>query len=410
VLQEKASPPNRAFWLIVVLLTVYQSYRYPLQINSSGTSPTYSDTPVILQAGKFVLAIPFIAIFLTQCGVQRMRLSYWLAASAALFLFGFSVLKIVNQSDPGYIDASFWLLFSLVAAMSVKSVSIGQIERYFKFLLFYSFASSILEVALFITIGRLPALAYATGLSVRFGAFLDDPNGFAPFCFLMLGWSLYRYRGWLRASLIFGLFVLLLLTQSWTAIIFFMGFLLLWSFRATFRWPVFSFPLLCLLVLAVGLVVSRFGNSLGALLWELVSTKQQSAQEHVVPLSEWVLTWSRWVLLGTSKYEPFESWWAAAAINFGLIWACVDFLVVGALVFAIQRAHSAAGRQTCPTYAGLLFFAVYFFIGSFNLPYPSIFPANVLFFTFSFLVLFGKIDDRCDPALQPSPVRRWSAA
>jgi hypothetical protein len=53
---------NYAFWLGLVLCTVYQSYRYPLQINTVGFSPTYSETPLIWQAGKYVLALPLIAV------------------------------------------------------------------------------------------------------------------------------------------------------------------------------------------------------------------------------------------------------------------------------------------------------------------------------------------------------------
>ena len=120
------------------------------------------------------------------------------------------------------------MFFALVSVWNVKSVSIRQIDRYFKYLLVYSFVSSFLEVLLFFAFGRLPALAYAAGFSVRFGAFLDDPNGFAPFCFLLLGWSLYRFNGWLRSATVGGLVLLLLLTQSWTAIIFFAGCLLRW--------------------------------------------------------------------------------------------------------------------------------------------------------------------------------------
>lgn len=60
----KAQNHNKdyAAGLGLVLCTVYQSYRYPLQINTVGFSPTYSETPLIWQAGKYVFALPLIAV------------------------------------------------------------------------------------------------------------------------------------------------------------------------------------------------------------------------------------------------------------------------------------------------------------------------------------------------------------
>ena len=46
---------TNAFAALLVIAFYYLGYRYPLRINSSTTSPTYSDTPGWLQVGKYLL-------------------------------------------------------------------------------------------------------------------------------------------------------------------------------------------------------------------------------------------------------------------------------------------------------------------------------------------------------------------
>lgn len=86
---------NYAFWLGLVFCTVYQSYRYPLQINTVGFSPTYSETPLIWQGGKYVLALPLIAVSVVRWLSNSSRLTRWPIALevkpvyAGLLIFGY---------------------------------------------------------------------------------------------------------------------------------------------------------------------------------------------------------------------------------------------------------------------------------------------------------------------------------
>src|SRR5450759_557644 len=48
----------------------YLSYRYPLKINNSQTSPTYSDTPTWLQAGKYLFIAVVLAVGVFAGAIQ----------------------------------------------------------------------------------------------------------------------------------------------------------------------------------------------------------------------------------------------------------------------------------------------------------------------------------------------------
>ena len=212
---------NHVFWLGVALCTIYQSYRYPLQINASTTSPTYSDTPWTLSAGKFALALPLILISGVRWLGNSAKLTRPMIVLGVSFLSVYSLLKVYQERDSQFLDISFWMIFSLLLVLAVDTISISAIDKYFRLLLAYSLGTTAIEVFLFLAFGRLPALAYEKSYLVRFGGFLDDPNGFGALLFLLMAWSHQRFKGRTRFLVLASLVVSLLLTQSWTAFGFF---------------------------------------------------------------------------------------------------------------------------------------------------------------------------------------------
>ena len=378
------------FWLGVVLCLVYLSYRYPLQVNDSGTSPTYSDTPAILQAGKFVLAVPLVVVSLFRGLWISLKLSKWQLAVCAVFLCSFSSLKVLQEQDTQYVGLTFWMLFGLSLALAAGRVTTSGIDRCFRAVLWYSFASTFVQVVLFLVFDRRPALAFG-GYAVRFGGFLDDPNGFPAILFLLMGWSHERYRGRTRFLVLTALVVCLFLTQSWTAIGFFLILLflilLIWAFRRpmTAIAAVASLPVVGILALRLAPLFQT------GFLLEVLEQKRLSLEGHIFPWEFWASRWRDWVLLGDWKYNAYESWWQAAMVNFGLLWFVAFLGLVIALMASMFRVYLKSTSEARPVFAGLLFFGVYFIVGSMNLPFPIVFPLNALFFLFFFLVAFGKI-------------------
>ena len=56
---------TKTFFAAVVLYLYYYSYRYVLKVNSTGTSPTYGDTPFFLQFAKYAILLFLVcALFL----------------------------------------------------------------------------------------------------------------------------------------------------------------------------------------------------------------------------------------------------------------------------------------------------------------------------------------------------------
>lgn len=392
------------FWAGLVLCTIYQSYRYPLQVSSAGTSPTYTDTPFVLQAGKFVLAVPLIVLAAVRWLSNSARIPRWPIVFGTLFLSIFSLLKILNGQDSQYLDVSFWMIFSLVLVLSIDSISIAAIDKYFSFVLVYALGSTIVQVFLFLAFGRLPALAFEGSYLVRFGGFLDDPNGFAAICFLLLGWSFKKFAGWPRRLVVAGLFAALLLTQSWTALAFFAAASTFAFLIIAWRRPVAAALTISALPLLAILIFNWIPKLREGFLFEMLEAKQESIEGHMFPWAVWASKWTDWVVLGEWKYNPYESWWASSMINFGLAWLCVYFALLTALLIYVLRAFTRARPEYRAVYSGVLLFSIYFVFGSLNLPFPIIFPINALFFLFCFLVAFGKISapDRAEaPSADP---------
>jgi hypothetical protein len=390
--QDKAHDEKDAiFWLGVALCVVYLSYRYPLQINDSGTSPTYSDTPAVFQAGKFVLAAPLAILSLLRWLSSSLKVCNWPVALCALFLCSFSSLKMLQQQDNQYAGLTFWMMFGLSLALGVGYVTTAAIDRCFRLLLWYSFATSLVQVVLFAAFGRLPALAFAGTYAVRFGGFLDDPNGFPVILFLLMGWSYGRFSGGTRFLVLVGLTICLFLTQSWTAIAFFLLVIFLLGLVRAFRRPATAILAIAVLPM-IGVVALRLMAlfQTGFLL-EIMESKRGSIEGHVFPWDFWASRWKEWAMFGDWKYNPYESWWQAAMVNFGLLWFVAYLAMLIALLVRMRRVYVRSTPESKPVFGGLLLFGIYFLLGSFNLPFPIVFPINALFFLFFFLVAFGKI-------------------
>jgi hypothetical protein len=382
---------NWVFWSGVVLCTGYQSYRYPLQINSTGTSPTYSDTPFFLQAGKFALVLPLLGLAVVYALQKAGTLRQWWMTLSALFLSSYALLKILGDGDSRYIDLAFWLIFALVLAWGVDEIKVSALDQFLRYLLCYALGSTLIEVALFFAFGRLPALAFGGTFSIRFGGFLDDPNGFSAILFLLMGWSHSRYKGWTRFFIMAGIIASLILTQCWTAFAFLALVVFLWGAVRISSRPGTALLTLGLSALLVVAVVRSMPETPAQILDDLLTAKQGSIEGHLFPWAQWFSRWPQWAVLGDWTYNPYESWWAGALVNFGAPWLFVCLVFTAGLVISLQQALSKAAREAKPLFLGLFLFGSYFTFGCLNLPFFIIFPINFLFFLFSFLAAFGKI-------------------
>ena len=91
-------------------------------------------------------------------------------------IFGFPLFKLLGGFDGTYVDISFWPLAALVLVIPLKSIRLGAIDRYFKVVFWLALMSDLIQIALFVLFGRLPALAFKESLSVRFGGVPRRPK------------------------------------------------------------------------------------------------------------------------------------------------------------------------------------------------------------------------------------------
>jgi len=181
------------------------------------------------------------------------------------------------------------------------------------------------------------------------------------------------------------------LTQSWTALAFLVLISLLWGLVGVSKRPVVAVVTICASALLVVAVIHAMPQAPAQIFEDMLTAKQGSIEGHLFPWAQWFSRWTEWTLLGDWTYNPYESWWAGALINFGVPWLCVCVIFTAGLLFSLHGALSRAAREARPVYSGLFLFGCYFVFGCLNLPLFIVFPINFLFFLFSFLVAFGKI-------------------
>ena len=383
-------------WSALIFCTVYQSYRYPLQINSSGTSPTYSDTPVSLQIAKVLIGLFFCLVGCFYIPRRTLSLGRWALVGLAASMSMYPLLKAfgAEAGDKSvYLDVSFWSLAPLLLALSVNSITFEDMDKFFRVIFFYAIASTVVEVLLFLTVGRLPALAYSGSFSVRFGGFLDDPNGFAAVLIMLMGWAYFHFSGG-RRWLVEGTLVLcLLLTQSLTAIGYFIALTLAIGTVLFIKRPR---PLLLMATIATVSVALVCAWSRLTKLAELIAgIRGGSADAHLSQLNGiQAASFIDWII-GSPSYQPFESWWLGALVNFGVPWSALTFSITLALaLFALRRFFQAPCRIEKAVLGATLMLSCYFVLGSFNLPYFRIFPVNFIFFFLGYLVCLGKFQPK----------------
>lgn len=386
-------PTERLLWFGLIFCTVCESYRYPLQISDSGTSPTYADTPLVFQITK--LAIMFVVSVLSLFFVVEKRLPFqkWALAVVTLGMSGYVMVKALVGAPAdmaAHVQAAYWPVVTLIIVLATSPVSVRAVDQFFRFVLISAIISNVIEILLFVTVGRLPAHAYRDSLLVRFGGFLDDPNAFAALLYMLMGWAFYRYSGARRFLILSVLVVCILLTQCLTAIAFLLPVALIVAFNAFVRRPR---PLkLAAVIIVAGIILSAAWASLVELVSGILETKAGSAAVHISQLSEPLqFTWIESIIGGFS-YRNFESWWVGSLFNYGIPWF---LLTLGLVLWLTLNVFMAYWRERDESsraiLAGILMLSLYLLVGDLNLPYFKIFPVNFFFFFFTFLVYFDRI-------------------
>jgi hypothetical protein len=338
---------------------LYEAYRYPFQISSTTTSPAYSDTPLSLQMGKYVL-LGAIALVLLLVARRPPALPDTLLALACGWLLYRSLAAVTATGETTTFDVTAPFIFGGLIAVLVP----GRIAR-----IAYPAAAatvavhaamSVVQIMLWATTGRLPALSQPDDAIKRFGGLWDDPNTVGVFSALVLVYlvAVRRYPWWLIGLASFNIVVSL--SYSAVAALVVGLWVVLLARRRTAAFALVP----AIVAAAVAVFVLPFDRV--PVVGDWLDTKQESASQRLDEAS--LPDPGNW-LLGSNIPEHSENSIAALVNASGLVGLG---LVVAWLVVCIRWTPRETRHWLVPVLSGFLFAAQL-------VPYIGVFPLGTLF-------------------------------
>lgn len=364
----------------------YLSYRYPFQINSSTTSPTYKDTPVILQGLKYVLFggwVYLFAILLTKLRPRNFYKKELLLLTITLILTVPPIISFVFTKNAFLFQTGiFFIALLCYLFIEKKEIDTNKISKYLSVFIIIAVLAESVQLLLFYSTGRLPALAYKDSISVRFGSIWDDPNGFAMFISFLLPFALVK-SGKLFPRIVWTVIFLfmLIITQSLTGIAstltsLFIGIGLLY-FVTSSRKTLKKFILLSIFYLiGVWIFVKVILPSPTIQLF--LYLKSGSIEGHLN-------IFDYFNHVGILEYfglNPFgmygESGYVNIMLNFGLLYL-VAFLILGIMTvfLLLNKIKKHKYQKGVEVYYGALFYVISYYVAMSNLPIDTVFPLNL---------------------------------
>jgi hypothetical protein len=377
---------TRVVTALLLIGLYYNWYRYPFQINSTDTSPTYSDTPMWLSLGKYGVIAVVIGFALLARALHRdpVRISSPTLTLAFAYLAVIPLAGGVFLLEPDLAQIGVFFLVPLIlAGFQGWRVSAAEINRVLAVGIYLAITVQLLQVVLFFTAGRLPALAYAETISIRFGSFLDDPNGFGLLIVWMLPFTWSYFSRTRAVALTALLLVCLVLTQSLTAAatvllvsVVFLGLAISGGGRPL----LVSLGAIGTATAVGGALAYRFRDPLAALYSVFLLSKEGSITGHGASLE--MLRSLR--VLNLTGFEPAADAWGESGYGnfvafFGVLYLIVflGVVVVAAVTYDRLFRDPRTDYET-RAFAGAAFgYLVGICAASINLPTAEIFPLNL---------------------------------
>lgn len=397
------------FYLFTVFY--YNFYRYIFKINNARTSPTYSDTPLWLSSGKYIIIFATFCLMLFVLAMYKYKVkphgvsvavrqdrkndSIYVVLSMLFCLYAMFV-TVLSRDAYAFEAVCFYPVFIFILIgrydrekLFNKIFNIVKVSAWI--FLFYD----LIQYLLFYFFNRLPALAYAGSVSVRFGSLQDDPNGYA-FLLAALYFVGMFYYGYKKTIFYLLYAINLLLTISFTGMA---SVMLSIVAVMTLSMPVSFTKLVTAWFSLVFGVIGIMLLSQLPILQNILSTKQGSIDQHANLFS----ALSNIGILDVLGLNP-PGWIAESAyvnilLNFGIIVTLAMYGMVITIIYRFSQHLKSYKKhfryiKNDPTYIlGLcaLTFCVSVFIGGINLPLEVVFPVNALFpFFLALLCLISK--------------------
>jgi hypothetical protein len=367
-----------------VVAVLYDAYRYPLRINDTATSPTYRNTPLSYQAGKYAILGALAVALLVVVVRNRRDLGRLRGIDLLLLVLGsYAFLRGSIASAQTHSQTSLRTILPFVcgvpfalAGASWVHARAGRSASFVRAAVLFGGAVvalhavvNVLEMALWAATGRLPALGYSHGL-VRFGGIWDDPNGTAVFSALFitaaLGGAL-AVRPRLARLLLAAALLNLVVAWSFSGwLVFVIGVIGVGVPRVGWRKVAAGLAVLAGAIAAVIGLAALTGTSIGsAASTKLSSARSRLGLDHHFVHPHGAVAWIAGAAQPPRVEDAFGTWLSATGV-IGLV------LLVSWLVVALRGALGAGRVWLFVAGLGLLAASVF-------VPLVLIFPIGLLF-------------------------------
>lgn len=380
---------------------IYYSYRYIFKINSTGTSPTYADTPLFLKAFKYILLMGFFLLVLLIINYKevckKMATKYAIYGNRRFLLvlglfFAFIALKIIIVKDIAIaVKVLPFLVFSLmVLLVDNKERFIDLLIINFKYVLYFHILYSIIQILAYKLTGRLPALAYSGGL-VRFGGGYDDPNGFGMFLLLPIIYLCVKNFILEKVNiknLIFLSILILLEILTWgftclALLVLILGLTYLYYVIFKVKSVKRKIFIIIITILFTLSIIFIFKDTF----IEVINHKLGSINVHLSEvniINEFKNFSFIEILFGSYRnYYMMENYIKQFILNYGL--TGVSFLIY--IIYILIKCLRTMIKLKDYIYVIGLIYVFTFLIGNLNLPFMKVYPINIIFFIILVLIL-----------------------
>lgn len=360
-------------------------------MNFTGTSPTYSNTPVYLQAGKFffisLIFLYFICKYLIRNKLPKINNLFVCSLYSSLFFIPMFYAFVSKNTYLFTVGFFFILPIMIHLFFPNGTLNINKFSNVTAICLSLFILIDFVQFLLFITIGRLPALAYENSLSVRFGSVLDDPNGFGVLLTLFFPFVLQRYFFFKKLLLIILLVICLIATQSLTAFLIVpFSILLVSTLNVRFDYKIIFGTVFIMVILSTILYINYDIIKL------LIDQKMQSVSLHADALNIASDTDIISYFGLSPSVSQSESGYINVLTSLGVLYFCL-FLIAG--IIAIKELVSLLfykiDRLDKSVVIAFLTFLVAFYLSLFNLPFEKVFPINALAYLVMGIVTSGSL-------------------
>lgn len=366
---------------------LYYCYRYALQYNSTGTSPTYSDTPLAFQIGKYALfavAYFIVILYAMRSGRRVGGLTIWVLPAISYCL----LTSLARGGLTEYLKYYYFILPACIV-MFVPDDRIDRVVlKVFVALFIYHLVYEAVQILLFRLVGRLPALAYEKSLT-RFGGGWDDPNAFGVFLCIPIAYCLTLIeRGSASRVHYFALaasIVMLIITYSYSSFIAF-GVTLIVCMSLPDKSGKFRVGTVIAALLLLIIILVRW-QRFSAEFARLISQKAGSFSAHTANGAALLGRVSHPIelLFGSKDFVYSEDAYVAIFMSYGLVGLT---FTLAPIAYVLRCSTRQFDRFTGdPLFIAAFAYFVSQSVGQMFIPHLSVFPLNYFYWVAGFYLV-----------------------